>query len=192
MLLSPIDTGGKTNYAWTMRQSTSPKRSSHWAALLAHPAAWVGLAGAFLAVDLMVGPIIQFPIAFIFPVALAAWHRGLRWAALFAVGQPLARFFFNFYWDAPWSMGEASINLLIRVAVLCGFAGLVTHTVRQKHHIAVLERLLPVCAWCKRIRDEQNTWQPLDIYLSERAELSVSHGICPDCRRKEFPELPPV
>jgi hypothetical protein len=160
------------------------KRRSTWAELLARPAVWIVLAGVFLAGDYAAGPTIQFPIAFIFPVALAAWHRGVRWGLVFAVAQPVVRFSFNFYWDALWSLPIAGINLLIRVSVLCAFACLVAHAARQRRRITALEGLLPVCAWCKRIRDEHEVWQPLDTYLSRHAELSLTHGICPDCMRK--------
>jgi hypothetical protein len=160
------------------------KRRSFWARLLARPVAWVILTGLFLAGDYAAGPSIEFPIAFIFPVALAAWHRGVGWGLFFAVVQPVARFGFNFYWGALWPLQVAAINLGIRVSMLCAFAFLVAHAAGQRRRIAALEGLLPVCAWCKRIRDEHDVWQPLDTYLSRRAELSLTHGICPDCMGK--------
>jgi hypothetical protein len=171
-----------------MIYSTSDQRSSHWTVWSAHPAVWFGVAGIFLTADYYAGPTIQFPIAFIFPVALASWHRGIRWGLFFAVCQPVSRFAFNLYWDAPWPMTVAAINLLIRVVVLCAFAWLVAYTVRQRHRIAALERLLPVCAWCRKIRNEQDKWQSLDSYLSEHAKIDVTHSICPDCMSKQFPE----
>ena len=85
-------------------------------------------------------------------------------------------------------MTVSVINLLIRVAVLCTFAWLVTYTVRQRHRIAALEGLLPVCAWCRKIRNEQDKWQSLDSYLSEHAKIDITHSICPDCMSKQFPE----
>ena len=171
-----------------MIYSTSDQRPSHWTVWAAYPAVWFGLAGIFLTVDYFAGLTIQFPITFIFPVALAAWHRGFRWGLFFALGQPVARFAFYLYGDAPWSMTVSVINLLIRIAVLCAFAWLVTCTVGQRRRIAALEGLLPVCAWCRKIRNEQDKWQSLDSYLVKRAELDVTHGICPDCQRKHFPE----
>jgi hypothetical protein len=172
----------------SMIYSTSDQRPSHWTVWSAHPAVWFGLAVIFLFVDYFTGTAIQFPIAFIFPVALAAWHRGFRWGLFFAVSQPAVHFAFVVFEGAPWPMTASVVNLLIRIAVLCLFGWLVTHTVRQRHRIAALERLLPVCAWCKKIRDEYNSWQPLDSYLSKRAEIDITHGICPDCQRKHFPE----
>jgi hypothetical protein len=159
--------------------------------LLAHPAGWIALATVFVAVDFLAGPEVQFPIAFVFPVALAAWHRGFHWAAWFAVFQPAARFAFHFVWEDTWLLHLSSANLLIRVTVLSGFAWLVAHAARQRRHIQKLERLLPVCAWCKRIRDEQGGWQSLDGYLSEHSEMTFSHGICPDCLKNHFPEERP-
>ena len=173
---------------FAMIYSTSDQRSSHWTVWSAYPAVWFGLAGIFLAVDYFTGTAIQFPIAFIFPVALAAWHRGFRWGLFFAVSQPAVHFAFVFFEVAPWSMMVSVINLLIRIAVLCAFAWLVAYTVRQRHRIAALEGLLPVCAWCRKIRDEQNNWQPLDSYLSKHAKIDVTHSICPDCMSKQFPE----
>ena len=156
--------------------------------LFAQPAVWIALAGAFLISDYLAGPDIQFPITFVFPVALAAWYRGFRWSMCLAVAQPLVRFTFTLAWNDPWSASVSTVNLFIRVAVLCGFAWLVTNAVWQKRRIAALEGLLPVCAWCKRIRDEHNSWLPLDKYLSQHAKLDITHGICPDCMRQQFPE----
>lgn len=47
--------------------------------------------------------------------------------------------------------------------------------------IRQLERLLSICSWCRKIRDEENRWQPIERFLSERSGMSFSHGICPDC-----------
>jgi DNA-binding response OmpR family regulator len=44
-----------------------------------------------------------------------------------------------------------------------------------------LEGLLPICSYCKQIRDDQQQWRPIERYLSERTESRLSHGVCPDC-----------
>jgi DNA-binding response OmpR family regulator len=44
-----------------------------------------------------------------------------------------------------------------------------------------LRRLLPICAYCRKIRDDQNYWQMLEHYVSETAGVQFSHGVCPDC-----------
>jgi len=53
-----------------------------------------------------------------------------------------------------------------------------------------LQGLLPICSYCKKIRDDQNYWQQVEGYISEHSEAVFSHGICPDCFEKFVkPEL---
>ncbi|BDU73012.1 ligand-binding sensor domain-containing protein [Mesoterricola silvestris] len=52
-----------------------------------------------------------------------------------------------------------------------------------------LSGLLPICAHCKKIRDDQGYWNQLEQYLSRHAEVGFSHGICPDCAAQMFPDL---
>jgi len=44
-----------------------------------------------------------------------------------------------------------------------------------------LEELLPICAYCKKIRDDQNYWQQLEGFISEKTGVDFSHSVCPDC-----------
>lgn len=57
------------------------------------------------------------------------------------------------------------------------------------NNIQILEGLLPMCANCKKIRDHQGDWQPIEVYLSERSAVEFTHGICPDCKTKLYPEI---
>lgn len=51
-----------------------------------------------------------------------------------------------------------------------------------------LSGLLPMCAACRKIRDERDVWQNLESYIRTHTEADFSHGICPDCRRQLYPE----
>ena len=54
-----------------------------------------------------------------------------------------------------------------------------------------LERLLPICAWCNRIREEGGEWQQLESYISTHAGYDFTHSICPDCEgRMDMPPVP--
>ena len=53
----------------------------------------------------------------------------------------------------------------------------------------VLSGFIPICANCKKTRDENNNWVQIETYIQDRTEASFSHGICPDCARKLYPEL---
>jgi hypothetical protein len=52
-----------------------------------------------------------------------------------------------------------------------------------------LEGILPVCASCKRIRDSNDHWHQIESYIRERSDVEFSHGICPDCAAKLYPDL---
>jgi len=54
--------------------------------------------------------------------------------------------------------------------------------------INVLSGLLSICASCKRIRDEHHTWQPLESYIQAHSEAKFTHGLCPECLRKLYPD----
>ncbi len=55
--------------------------------------------------------------------------------------------------------------------------------------VKTLSGLLPICASCKKIRDDQGTWKELEEYVEARTEADFSHGICPDCARKLYPDV---
>jgi hypothetical protein len=52
-----------------------------------------------------------------------------------------------------------------------------------------LEGLLPICASCKKIRDEMGLWHTLESYISGHSEAEFTHSICPDCRKQLYPGL---
>ena len=55
--------------------------------------------------------------------------------------------------------------------------------------VKTLSGLLPICASCKKIRDDSGYWSQLDRYVSEHSEAVFSHDICPECMRKLYPDL---
>lgn len=55
--------------------------------------------------------------------------------------------------------------------------------------IKVLQGIIPICAYCKNIRDDQGYWNQVEKYVSEHTEAKFSHGICPTCFENEMKEL---
>jgi DNA-binding response OmpR family regulator len=53
-------------------------------------------------------------------------------------------------------------------------------------NVKKLSGLLPICAYCKRIRDNQDYWTQVEKYLADKSEAQFSHGICPDCLRDQL------
>jgi CheY-like chemotaxis protein len=57
-----------------------------------------------------------------------------------------------------------------------------------REEIRTLHGIVPICAGCKKIRDKTGAWHCLEAYISAHTEAEFSHGMCPDCRRKLYPE----
>lgn len=55
--------------------------------------------------------------------------------------------------------------------------------------IKTLKGLIPVCAWCKKARNDQGYWDNLENYVREHSDADFTHGICPECLKKEEAEL---
>jgi len=55
-------------------------------------------------------------------------------------------------------------------------------------NIKKLSGLLPICSSCKKIRDDKGYWNQIEQYISEHSEAEFSHGICPDCVKKLYPQ----
>jgi two-component system, OmpR family, response regulator VanR len=53
--------------------------------------------------------------------------------------------------------------------------------------VKTLSGLLPICAHCKKIRDDQGYWNQIETYMAERIDVEFTHGICPSCAKKFFP-----
>jgi hypothetical protein len=94
----------------------------------------------------------------------------------------------------PWSIAFMTLNALI------GYSwGKIKQTDEEKSKVikelqAALERvktlsgMLPICSSCKKIRDDQGYWNQIEAYIAKHSEAEFSHGICPECARKLYPE----
>jgi len=56
-------------------------------------------------------------------------------------------------------------------------------------NIETLEGLLPICANCKNIRDDDGYWQQVEVYIRQHSKVNFSHSICPECAHKLYPGL---
>ena len=92
--------------------------------------------------------------------------------------------------DAPTSysqrLGEIGIELSLFVIVVAIQIALFRILYNR---IRILEGLIPICANCKKIRDEKDQWQHLETYISQHSHTDITHGYCPECKAEILREI---
>ena len=66
--------------------------------------------------------------------------------------------------------------------------GLIAKLQEALEEVKLLSGLLSICASCKKITNERGDWEPLESYLQTHSQAKFSHGVCPDCLQKLYPE----
>lgn len=88
--------------------------------------------------------------------------------------------------------GDLEVNLFI-VAL---YVSILVSTMRQHYEelakarveMQTLSGLLPICSWCKKVRDDDGYWQQVEDYFRDRAQVDFTHSICTSCAAERFPE----
>lgn len=88
------------------------------------------------------------------------------------------------YLTKPFDRGELRARVRVGLRVLemqQTLADRVRELEDALSKVKQLQRLVPICSYCKKIRDDTNYWQQVDQYMSAHTEARFTHGICPDC-----------
>ena len=88
------------------------------------------------------------------------------------------------YLTKPFDASElrARVQVGLRVVELReALAGRVQELEEALARVKLLQGLLPICAYCKKVRDDNNYWQQVETYIARHSDAKFSHGICPAC-----------
>jgi len=166
-----------------------------------HPVLFSVLGGAVWTVlvawlDIKTGLQLKLGPFYLLPVMLVAWHGGMFPGVVAAVMAASAWRGIDVFWRSSPVPGvivfwDGFIHLLSFVAVAMFVSWARSLVLRERalvHDLSALlanvkelEGLLPVCAWCKKVRDDQGYWQQMETYISDHSKADWTHGICPDC-----------
>lgn len=99
----------------------------------------------------------------------------------------------------PWTnrvLGAGSIWALVYIhlkqrAAESGREKAAAELEESRSQVRVLSGLLPICASCKKIRNEAGAWEQLEVYIRNRSEASFTHGLCAECIARLYPEFDP-
>jgi hypothetical protein len=161
------------------------RHTDRWVIILA-----VASATAVFSVDIMLPLGIAIPIAYVLPVLLTLWSSRPLFPYLTAIGVT-ALTVIGFFVSPPGLHDLAIQNRLIALGTVWCVASLTLLFKRAKRDIAALQRLLPICASCKKIRDDKGYWEGIEQYVEQHSDILFTHSMCPACLEKWYPELYP-
>lgn len=98
---------------------------------------------------------------------------------------------------SPFSVGDHKYLLLIAddVTEQRAVEEAKEHLVEQLRealaHVRTLRGIIPICASCKKIRDDEGYWEQIESYIDKHSDANFSHGICPECAERLYPDINP-
>lgn len=165
---------------------TLPRRFSLRVETTFRPWQWTAAFVSVLVGDYLTGPFIHSAILFYFiPIGMAAWSGARRWSMGFALLWPPMRLGVVTLWGTPWPRRLTIEDTIVDGIVSMAFAHLVWRMVEQERKLRVLRGMLPICGFCKRIRDGAE-WQPMELYISTHSAAVFSHTFCPECGERHY------
>jgi len=153
--------------------------------------------------DLAIPLGVAMGVPYIAVVLISLWSPRKRFTIFVAVVSSVLTVGVFFYKPSVDEMWKVVFNrglalFAIWVTAFLGLQRKIAEANREKavrerekalEDVRVLRGLLPICASCKRIRDDQGYWTQIEGYIKAHSEADFTHGICPECARKLYPEF---
>jgi len=152
-------------------------------------------------IDYLIGYDISLSLFFLVPMLLVTRYAGKYPGYFLAVSSAVTWLFVDRGLHPEISPVIPSINLLLRMFVFVVFVSLfariqvvladqrrIIGELRDAaEKIKILKGFIPICSWCKKIRNDEGYWEQLEQYLHTHSEAEFTHGICPECKEKILP-----
>lgn len=141
---------------------------------------------------------------FVAAVIVASRYAGVAMGLLVSLASVLL---FDWFFDGTPHALDFSVGGLLRTIVFCSLSILVASLEQHRRYvitsleeantklrsaleeIKTLRGILPICAYCKKIRTEVGSWVEVENYVRKHSEAEFTHGICPNCVREHYSDL---
>ncbi len=152
-------------------------------------------------IDYVTGYELNFFVFYFVPIAIAAWKVGTTPSYLISILSSIFWLLSDIYSSHPysgsffgaWNTAIRLFSFLIiayatsRIRFLLAVERNISKDLREaRAEIKTLSGLIPICANCKKVRDDKGYWNELEAYLSEHSDAELTHGFCPDCMKKLY------
>ena len=170
---------------------------------------WIFITGLILTffvgyIDYLTGYEIGLSVFYLMPIGFIVWFDGKRsgfiisvisvfiiTAADFYAGHSFQNYFVEL-WNSFVHLSFFAVVTILLAKLKSDFeerAAIILELQKALKEIKTLTGLLPICAWCKNVRDDKGYWKNVESYISEHSDAEFTHGICPDCLKKVSPEV---
>ncbi len=154
--------------------------------------------------DYLTGYNVAFEFFYLIPPGIAVWLLGNRPSLIVAGVTALIWTYTDFFAGQPFTSTWLPIWTVVeRFAVLMVFVSILIHLWEEQaqqrkliaelndalENIRQLSGMLPVCAWCRKVRDDEGYWLQLESYITAHSDTQFTHGICPTCSTKMKEDL---
>jgi hypothetical protein len=152
-------------------------------------------------IDYITGYEFGFFVFYFLPIAIAAWKLGFTSSYLISILSSIVWFLAdvhssNLYSSIALGFWNTIIRLLSFLIIAYSMSKIRLLLAKEREaaqalrdalsQIKTLSGLIPICASCKKIRDDKGYWNQLETFIQEHSEAEFSHGICPDCMKKLY------
>ncbi len=146
----------------------------------------------------------RMKIFYLLPISYATWFISNKTGIVFSTWPAITMLYSviasgEYYGNSPigiWNIGMYLAFFIIVTLLLSKLriatqqrAGLITKLQNALNAVKELSGILPICANCKKIRDEEGYWHDVDVYISKHTNVEFTHGICKECASKLYPSL---
>jgi hypothetical protein len=153
--------------------------------------------------DWMTGYEVSFFVFYFIPILLCSWYMGLAYTTVLSVISALVWSTADILSGHIYTSNLYVVwNTLVRLTSFL-MIGWIVYRMKEGFNrekksaeelrralseIKVLEAFLPICAQCKKIRNQQGEWLQMEVYIGQHSNTHFSHGYCPDCAKKAMEE----
>ncbi|HMP82142.1 MAG TPA: hypothetical protein PKA41_05470 [Verrucomicrobiota bacterium] len=136
--------------------------------------------------DYLTGYEVSFFGFYFLSVGFAAWYAGRNaglWASVFAAAVWLGVDWFSGRTYSWWliAVWNAGMRLFTFGVLAFCLAWIRQELIKEHTQVHELKGLLPICAYCKKIRNDDGYWERIENYIKSHTEADFTHGICPEC-----------
>lgn len=144
----------------------------------------------------LTGGQLSFSVFYLLPILFITWYGSRRYGIAFSILSALLWLLADVtsaenYLHPLIPLWNMTVRLMFFLMIMFLLSGikqqqkqredLISELREAMEKIRTLKGMLPICAWCKKIRNDEGYWQQVELYVQDHSDATFTHGICPDC-----------